>query len=186
MGCDSQSYAGCARRGRRHRRLQAELLGFERHGDRAGAGHVDLAVAAHHFDEFVELLGIAGGFDGEAFGGGIDHAGVEDFGFLEHRGAAVLRAAHAHQHHFADHGGGFGQVGGLQHVDQLVHLLDDLGADAVFHIDHDGHAGELGVERLRDGQALNVVAARGEHAGDAQQRAGFVFEKNRDGLQHCS
>ena len=39
----------------------------------------------------LELFGIAGDFDGEAFGGGIDHAAAEDFGFLQHGGAAFLR-----------------------------------------------------------------------------------------------
>ncbi len=40
--------------------------------------------------------------------------------------------------------GDFGEVGGLQHVDQLVHLLDDLRALEGIDVHHDGHAGELG------------------------------------------
>ena len=68
--------------------VAGEVFGFERHGDRARSGYVDFAVAAHDFDEFVELFGLAGGFDGEAFGGGIDHAGVEDFRFLKYGGPA--------------------------------------------------------------------------------------------------
>ena len=60
---------------------------------------------------------------------------------------------------------------------ELVHLLDDLGARAVIDVDHDGHAGELGVERAGDGEALDVVAALGEQAGDAHQGAGLVFEQ---------
>src|SRR5579863_4434326 len=75
-----------------YRGLQAELFGFERHGDRARAGHVDFAVAAHDFDEFIELFGIAGGFDGEALGRRIDDSRMEDLRFLQYRGAAVLRA----------------------------------------------------------------------------------------------
>ena len=90
---------------------------------------------------------------------GIDHAAAEDLGFLQDRGAALLRGADAQQHQFADDGGRFGEVGGLQHVDQLVHLLDDLGALGGIHVDHDGHAGELGVERARDREAFDVVAA---------------------------
>ena len=103
------------------------FLGSRRDGHRAGAGHVDFAVAAHHVHEFVELFGIAGGFDGEAFGGGIDHAGAEDFGFLQHGGAAfpaAVRTRTSTSSRMTD--GRFGQVGGLQHVDQLVHLLDHL------------------------------------------------------------
>jgi hypothetical protein len=57
-----------------HRGLQAELLGFERHGDRTGTRYINFAVAAHNFNEFVELLGIARGFDGEAFRRGIDNS----------------------------------------------------------------------------------------------------------------
>ena len=70
--------------------------------ERAAAGHFDFAVAAHHVDEFVQLFGVAGDFDGEAFGGGIDHAAAEDLGLLEDGGPALLRGADAQQHQFAD------------------------------------------------------------------------------------
>src|SRR5579863_3144342 len=122
----------------RYRGLQPEFFRLERHGDGAGAGYVDFAIAAHDLDEFVEFFGLARGFDGEAFGGRIDHSAMEDFRFLEDGGPAVLHAAHSHQNHLANHGRRFGHIGGLQYVDQFVDLLDDLGADAVFHINHDG------------------------------------------------
>ena len=55
------------------------------------AGDVYFAVGAHDVDEFAELFGVAGDFDGEAFDAGIDHASAEDLGFLEDGGAAFLR-----------------------------------------------------------------------------------------------
>ena len=159
-----------------YRGLEAQFLGIEGDGEGAAAGDVDFAVGAHDVDEFAELFGVAGDFDGEAFGAGIDHASAEDLGFLEDGGAALLRGADAQQHEFADDGGAFGEVVGLQHVDQLVHLLDDLGALEGIDVDHDGHAGEFGVQRAGDREALNVVAALGEQAGDAHEGAGLVFE----------
>jgi hypothetical protein len=54
----------------------------------------------------------------------------------------LQRRAHAQQHHFALHRRSFGQVGGLQHVDQLVHLLDHLRAQLRLDVHHDAHARE--------------------------------------------
>ena len=92
---------------------------------------------------------------------------MEDFRFLKNGGPAVLRTAHAHQNHFPDHCGRIRHVCGLQYVHQFVDLFDDLGADAIFHIHHDGHAREFRVERFGDRQALDVIAARRENAGNA-------------------
>ena len=174
-----------ASRARRHGRLQPQFLGIQRDRQRARAGHVDLAVAAHHVHEFVELLRVAGHLDGESLGGGIHHAPAEDLGLLQHRGAGFLRHADAHQHQFAHHRGRFGQVGGLQHVEQLVHLLDHLLAQGGIHVHRDGHAGELRIERARDRQTLDIVAPLAEQAGDAHQGARFIFERATKSLASC-
>ena len=155
--------------------LEAQSLSVQGDGEGARAGDVDFAVGAHDVDEFAEFFGVAGDLDGEAFNAGIDHASAEDFGFLENGGAAFLRGANAQQDELADDRWDFGEVVGLQHVDELVHLFDDLGALEGIDVDHDGHAGELGVEGAGDGEAFNVVAALGEQAGDAHECAGFVF-----------
>ena len=93
-------------------------------------------------------------------------------------------AADAEQDHLTDDGGRVRQVGCLEDVDELVHLLDDLGAEAIFDVDRYGHARELGVESFGDREGVDVVAAGGEHAGDAEEGSGFVFEKDGYGLQH--
>src|SRR6266567_6580440 len=111
-----------------HRGLEAQLFGIKGNGESARAGYVDFAVSAHDVDEFAELFGVAGDFDGEAFDAGIDHTSAEDFGFLEDGGAAFLGSANAQEDEFPDDGGTFSKVVGLQHVDELVHLLDNLGA----------------------------------------------------------
>src|SRR5450759_589514 len=84
--------------------LEAQFSGIQGDGEGARAGDVDLAVSAHDIDEFAELFGVAGDFDGVAFDAGIDHASAEDFGFLEDGGAAFLRGANAQQDEFPDDG----------------------------------------------------------------------------------
>ena len=138
---------------------KAEFLSFERHGGGTGPSDFDFSVGSHDFDEFVEFFGIAGGFDGVTLGGAIDDAGLEDLGLLNNGGARGLLAADTDEDHFADYGGYVGEVGGLENVDELVDLLDDLGAEAVFDVDDDGHAGKLRVDRFGDRKAFDVVAA---------------------------
>src|ERR1022692_4061342 len=157
--------------------LETQSFGVQGDGEGARAGDVDFAVGAHDVDEFAEFFGVAGDLDGEAFDAGIDHASAEDLGFLENGSAAFLRGANAQQDELADYRWAFGEVVSLQHVDELVHLFDDLGALEGIDVDHDGHAGEFGVEGAGDGEAFNVVAALSEQAGDAHECAGFVFEQ---------
>ena len=163
---------------------QAQLLDLEGYGDHAAASHVDLAVGAHQIDELVQLLGVAGSFEREALDGRIDDARAEDLSLFQNRRTAFEAGPHAQENHLAGHRGAFRQVACLQDVDELVDLFDDLGADLRVHIHHDGHAGQLGIERAGDRQAFDVVATGAEQAGDAQQRAGFVLEQDGDDLQH--
>src|ERR1035441_1879651 len=117
--------------------LETQLLSVQGDGEGARAGDLDFAVGAHDVDEFAKFFGVAGDLDGEAFDAGIDHASAEDFGFLENGGAAFLRGANAQQDELADYRWAFGKVVGLQHVDEPVHLLDDLGALEGIDVDHD-------------------------------------------------
>src|SRR6185369_4445669 len=116
----------------------AQLLRIQGNGEGAGTRYVDFTVCAHDIHEFAEFFGVAGDFDGEAFDAGIDYAPTEDLRFLEDGGAAFLRGANAQQDQFPDDGGTFREIVGLQHVDQLVHLLDDLRALQRIDVDHDG------------------------------------------------
>src|ERR1035437_6698559 len=93
-----------------NRGLEAQFLGIQGDGEGARSGDFDLAVGGHDVDEFAELFGVAGDFDGEAFDAGIDHAPTEDFGFLEDGGAAFLSGANAQQDEFPDDGWAFGEV----------------------------------------------------------------------------
>ena len=107
-----------------------------------------------------ELFGIAGGFEGEAFDGGIDHARAEDLGFLEDRGARFLRACGraAAPVRGSTAGASVRSVACSTLISLFICLIT-CGALVRLDVDHDGHAGELRVERARDRQALDVVAA---------------------------
>ncbi len=52
-----------------NRGLEAQFLGIQGDGEGAAAGNIDFAVGAHDVDEFAEFFGVAGDFDGKAFGG---------------------------------------------------------------------------------------------------------------------
>src|SRR6185436_12473764 len=73
-----------------------------------------------------------------------------------------------------------GQVVDLDHVDQLVELLHHLLDHELVAADHDGHAGDAGVQRLAHRQALDVVAARREEPGHPREHAELVLHEHRD------
>ena len=127
-------------------------------------------------DILFQLLRFTGDLKRESVHARIHHPRAEDLGFLENGAAAFHRGANAQQNHFAEDGGGVRKIRGLQDVDELVHLLDDLGAEVGIDVDDDGHAGERGIERARDCQALDVVPAGAEHSGDAHEGAGLVLD----------
>src|ERR1700687_5327760 len=121
-------------------RLQAQLLSawWNRYG--AGTGDFDLAETAHRFQELFDFFQVAGGFDHEALGGRVDYSRSEDLGFFQYGGAAVLFRADPQQDELPADRWRFGEIGGLQNIDQLVHLLDHLDTELGLHIYHDRHA----------------------------------------------
>ena len=48
----------------------------------------------------------------------------------------------------------------------------------------EGHSREAGIFGFADGQAIDVKAARGEHAGDMGQYAGDVLHGGREDVAH--
>ena len=68
--------------------------------------------------------------------------------------------------------------------DDLFELLADLLEDAVVADDDERHPRELGVFGFADGEAVDVEAARGEHAGDVGQHAGHVLHGGRKDVPH--
>ena len=72
-----------------------------------------------------------------------------------------------------------GQVDHLHDLDQLVELLGDLLDDIVRAGGHDRHTRHRCVLGRRDGERLDIVAARGKKPGDPGQCAGLVLDQNR-------
>ena len=66
----------------------------------------------------------------------------------------------AQQNHLAANSGRFGQVAGLQHIHQLIHLLDHLRAEAFVDVDHNAHTGKIRIHRAGHREAFDVVSAR--------------------------
>jgi hypothetical protein len=70
------------------------------------------------------------------------------------------------------------------HGDDLLELLADLFEHAVVADDDERHPRELGVFGFADGQAIDVEAAGGEHAGHVGQHAGHVLHRGRKDVSH--
>ena len=68
--------------------------------------------------------------------------------------------------------------------DDLVELLADLLEDGVVAVDDEGHAREVVVLGLADGEAVDVEPAGGEHAGDVGQDAGLVLHQGGEHVPH--
>ena len=74
----------------------------------------------------------------------------------------------------------------LQHVHQLVELLDDLLDGRVVAARDDRHAAGVGVVGGADVESVDVVAAPAEQSGDAREHAEFIFHQHRDCVSHNS
>src|SRR5438093_11084449 len=75
----------------------------------------------------------------------------------------------------------FREVDDLVHRNQAVELVDDL----FNHMrrsrrDDRDTADRLILRDIRDGQTLDIIASRREHAGDAGQDAGLVTDEARE------
>ena len=94
---------GCHRRPNARRRSSpsSHPLRPARDGDDAGARDFDQAERQHLADEAFDLVGLAGDFEHEAFGGVVDDAGVEGVGEPQRLRALLAGAAHFDHGEFA-------------------------------------------------------------------------------------
>src|SRR5579862_3195794 len=134
--------------------------------------------------ERVELLAGAGQLDRVALVGDIEDAAAEDVGEALHLVAILAGRAHLDEHQLALDVVALGQVDDLHDLDKLVQLLGDLLDDVVGTARDDRHPRHRRVFRRRNGQRLDVVAARGKQSRDTRQRAGFVLDQNGEDVSH--
>ena len=66
----------------------------------------------------------------------------------------------------------------------LLELLANLFQHAVVAHDDKGHAREGGILGFADGEAVDVVAARGKHTGNMGQHAGDVLDESGKDVTH--
>jgi hypothetical protein len=98
---------------------------------------------------------------------------------LQHVGAVGLVGGDLDEHEFALDGGRFRiEVDDLQHMQQLVELLDDLLERHLLDVGGDGDAGDVGALGGGDGQRVDVERAAGEQAGDAREHARAVLDEH--------
>ncbi len=135
-------------------------------------------------DARLRLLRRGGELEREAVRRDVDDAGVHKLGNLHDLEALLGVAVHLDERQLAAD-----KRLGLEHLDlddgnHLVELLLHLLDDVLVAVDNDGHAGDLGMLRHADGEAVNVEAAPREEAGHLRQDAWLVFHKNGKGGFH--
>ena len=148
----------------------------------AGARHLDQAERRIRSTNWSILSLRAGDLEDEALDRGVDHARAEGVGEAQRLDPVVALAAHLDHRELAlDRRAGLGQVDHALHRHQPLELMADL-------LDHhrraggdDGDAREvLLVLGLRDREAVDIVAARGEQPDDAREHARLVVDQHRE------
>src|SRR5579863_4571331 len=124
----------------------------------------------------------AGGLDRHRVECDVHHVRAEQPDGLEHLGPALGVGADLDQHQFALHGLRRLKLNDLDDIDELVELLGDLLERVLLAVHHDRHPGDLLVLGRPDREGLDVEAAPGEQAGDADQDARLVLDKDREGV----
>ena len=154
------------------------------HGDSAGADQLDDAERPHQVDEGFDLFFLAGDFDHDFVGRDVDDAAAEDFGQLADFGPLAGLHLDLDQHQVAFDVVARADVVDAHDGDDLFELLADLFEHAVVADDDERHPREPRVFGFADGEAIDVVAARGEHAGHVGQHAGDVLHGGGKDVTH--
>ncbi len=123
--------------------------------------------------------GVAGDFEDEALGRGVDHLGAENVGQAQRLDPLFARAGDLDQRQLAlDVRAGFGEVDHLVHRHQPFKLRVDLVDHRGRAVGDDGDAADRVVfGDVGHGQAVDIVAARGEQPGDLGEDARFVVDE---------
>ena len=155
------------------------------HGDASRAGHLDDPQGPHHFDEGLDFAFLSGDLDDHGLRGHVDDPAAEDFGQLGDFRPAARRGRDLDQHQVA-----FDVVLRADVIDaddghDFFQLFPHLLQHAVVADDDEGHPRELGVFRLPHRQAIDVVAARGQHARNVRKHARHVLNQCGKHVTHC-
>jgi hypothetical protein len=125
------------------------------------------AEGPQQLDDGLDLGGLPGGLQRVGVRRHVDHLRPEDVADAQDLRPVRRLGVHLQQEHLALHVILAGEVRDLDHVDQLVQLLDHLLDDEGVAPHDEGHPRHRGIERLPDGETLDVVAAGREEPGHA-------------------
>ena len=133
-------------------------------------------------EQRVNLTFRAGRFDGQRLRVHVDHAHTEQTHNLEHVGTVGFVGADLDEHKFAFDRVVRIQLDDLQHMQQLVELLDNLLQRYRLDIGRHRDAGDIRAFRRRNGQRVDVERTTGEQAGHAREHARTVFDQHGQGV----
>src|SRR5207247_3832598 len=144
----------------------------------------DVVEIHHQFDNLFHFVFSHSNFDGHVLELHIHDLGSENICNLHDFSARFRVHRNFDQYQLAVHIFALAEINHLQHVHQLVELLDDLFQRRVVTARHDGHARRAGVLRRRDVERVDVVTASAEQSGDAREETELVFHHKGDGGSH--
>ena len=77
-----------------------------------------------------------------------------------------------------------GDVHHLDDGDDLIELLADLIEFGIVAVNDEGHAGQVGLLGFADREAVDVEAARGQHAGNVGENARLILHQSGQHVSH--
>ena len=145
--------------------------------DFAGADDFEDAVVFEESRERGEFFLLAGDFEDEAFFADVNDLRAEYVRYRKYFLSLFGLGADLDHYQFAVNCFHVCDVADLDDFDEFVELFGDLFEDAVVALDDDCDAGEGGVLRGADGEAVNVVPAAAEEARHAGEHARPVLDQ---------
>src|SRR5438034_5621175 len=166
------------------RRLAEDVLllwpaadGGSAEADSAGAGKFLDAVRPNELLERRDFLGVADDFEHDCVRPQVRHPGPEDLGERHQLASAAGGSVHLDESELTLYGLARFERADAKNVDKLVHLLLELLERLARAVDAKRDPGDVRPLRRAYGQALDVVAAPGEHVRDSRERARLVLDK---------
>src|SRR5260221_12545911 len=169
--------------------LRSLALGRARRPREADAARAHELLEPVRTDELlkrVDLFGRTCQLEDDRVGTDVGDAGLEDLAERHQLGPRALRRRHLDQRELALERLSGCELRHAEHVHELVHLLLDLLERMRLAVDAQRDPRDVVALGLADGEALDVEAAAGKHAGDARERARLVLEEDGQRVLHAT
>lgn len=153
-----------------------------RHHHFTGSHGFDDVELGKHRDRGVSFITLSRDHNNDAGRGEVDRFAIEVFTNLKNLRAIRGSAGDFDHQQFANHRVITGVFETMDHINQFVHLFDDLLESVRIAYNADGHARKASVATLGHDEAVDVESATCKDLANAHQYAGAVVDKYREGV----